>query len=303
MKNNRPALGGLPTREGVGPSCVSLPAGNWPTITDFLAQRFPDIPRAVWLDRMAAGEVFDEFGEAVTPARAYRGHMRLYYYRTLPAETRIPFDEELLFQDDHLVVVDKPHFLPVTPSGHYLQETLLVRLKNRLGIAELSPIHRIDRETAGLVLFSAQPQERAAYQDLFRQREVSKWYEAIAPWRDDLTFPRVCTSRIVEGQPFFRQTEVAGIPNSETRIELLEVNGPLARYGLSPVTGKKHQLRVHMFSLGLPIVNDRVYPPLEPTPEDDYRYPLQLLAQSIAFDDPFTGERRQFSSKRRLELP
>lgn len=300
---DKPALGGLPTREGVGPSCVSLPTGNWSTITDFLAQRFPDIPRAVWLERMAAGEVFDEFGEAVTPARAYRGHMRLYYYRTLPAETRIPFDEELLFQDDHLVVVDKPHFLPVTPSGHYLQETLLVRLKNRLGVAGLSPIHRIDRETAGLVLFSVQPQERAAYQDLFRQREVSKWYEAIAPWRDDLTFPRVCASRIVEGQPFFRQAEVAGPPNSETHIELLEISGPLARYGLSPVTGKKHQLRVHMHALGLPIVNDRVYPPLDPTPEDDYRYPLQLLARRIAFDDPFTGKRREFSSKRCLELP
>lgn len=295
--------GGLTTREGVSPSCVSLPAGNWDTITDFLVQRFPDIPRAMWLERMATGEVFDEFGEAVTPARAYRGHMRLYYYRTLPAETRIPFDEELLFQDEHLVVVDKPHFLPVTPSGHYLQETLLVRLKSRLGIAGLSPIHRIDRETAGLVLFSVRPEERAAYQDLFRQREVSKWYEAIAPWREDLTFPRVCTSRIVEGQPFFRQTEVPGTPNSETHIELLEVSGPLARYGLSPVTGKKHQLRVHMYALGLPIVNDRVYPPLDPTPEDDYRYPLQLLAQSIAFDDPFTGERRQFTSKRRLKLP
>ena len=300
---DKPALGGLRMREGVGPSCVSLPAGNWPTITEFLVQRFPDIPRAMWLERMAAAEVVDEFGEAVTPARTYRGHMRLYYYRSLPAETRIPFDEELLFQDDHLVVVDKPHFLPVTPSGHYLQETLLVRLKNRLGIAELSPIHRIDRETAGLVLFSVQAQERAAYQDLFRQREVSKGYEAIAPWRPELTFPRVRTSRIVEGQPFFRQAEVAGAANSETHIELLEVSGPLARYGLSPVTGKKHQLRVHMYALGLPIVNDRVYPPLDPTPEDDYRYPLQLLAQRIAFDDPFTGQRRQFSSNRRLELP
>jgi len=299
----KPALGGLPTREGVRPSCVSLPAGDWPTITDFLVQRFPDIPRAVWLERMATGEVFDEFGEAVTPARPYRGHMRLYYYRALPLETRIPFDEELLFQDEHLVVVDKPHFLPVTPSGHYLQETLLVRLKKRLGIAGLSPIHRIDRETAGLVLFSVKPEERAAYQDLFRQREVSKWYEAIAPWRAELAFPRVCTSRIVEGHPFFRQAEVPGTPNSETHIEVLEVKGLLARYGLSPVTGKKHQLRVHMHALGLPIVNDRVYPPLDPTPEDDYRYPLQLLAQSIAFNDPFTGERRQFSSKRRLVWP
>ena len=299
----KPALGGLPTREGVSPSCVSLPAGNWATITDFLVQRFPAISRELWLARMAGGEVIDEFGEPVTAARPYRGHMRLYYYRTLPPETRIPFDEELLYQDEHLVVVDKPHFLPVTPSGHYLQETLLVRLKNRLGIAGLSPLHRIDRETAGLVLFSVQPKERAAYQDLFRQREVSKRYEAIAPWRADVTFPRSCISRIVEGQPFFRQTEVEGTPNSETHIDLLEVSGALARYHLSPVTGKKHQLRVHMYALGLPIVNDRMYPPLDPTPDDDYRLPLQLLAQSIAFDDPVTGQARYFQSARRLHLP
>ncbi len=296
-------FGGLPVREGVSPSCVSLPGGDWPTFTDFLVQRFPDIPRAVWLQRMGDGSVVDEFGEAVTPERAYRGHMRLYYYRALPPETRIPFDEELLFQDEHLVVMDKPHFLPVTPSGPYLQETLLVRLKNKLGLDSLSPLHRIDRETAGIVLFSVQPTERAAYQDLFRQRTVNKRYEAIAPWRADMAFPRVCSSRIVEGQPFFRQAEVPGPANSETHIDVLEVNGPLARYALSPVTGKKHQLRVHMFALGLPIVNDRVYPPQDPTPEDDYRFPLQLLAQAISFDDPFTKQRRQFSSKRRLELP
>jgi len=303
VKKQRIALGGLPTLEGVSPSCVSLPGGDWPTFTDFLVQRFPDISREVWLQRMAAGAVMDEFGEAVTPERPYRGHLRLYYYRALPPETRIPFDEELLFQDAHLVVVDKPHFLPVTPSGSYLQETLLVRLKNRLGLDGLSPIHRIDRETAGIVLFSVKPQERAAYQDLFRQRTVDKVYEAIAPWRADMPFPQVRRSRIVEGQPFFRQVEVDGPPNSETVIELLETRGPLARYRLRPVTGKKHQLRVHMNALGLPIVNDRVYPPLDPTPEDDYNFPLQLLAQTISFDDPFTGERRQFGSKRRLEFP
>ncbi len=299
----RPALGGLPTLDGVSPSCVSLPGGDWPTITDFLLHRFPAIAREVWLDRMTQGLVADEFGQAVTENRAYQGHMRVYYYRALPPEERIPFDEEILFQDEHLVVADKPHFLPVTPSGHYLQETLLVRLKNRLGIADLSPIHRIDRETAGLVLFALQPHERAAYQDLFRQREVHKHYEAVAPWRSGMSFPRVCTSRIVEGQPFFRQTEVPGTANTETLIDVLQVSGALARYGLNPVTGKKHQLRVHMNSLGLPIVNDRMYPPVDPTPDDDYRYPLQLLAKEIAFDDPFTGLKRRFSSKRHLDLP
>ena len=157
-----PAHGGLPTRHGVSPSCVGLPAGDWPTFTDFLVQRFPALDRSVWLDRMAAGLVADEFGDLVTPDRPYRGHMRLYYYRALAAEPAIPFEAAVLFQDEHLVVADKPHFLPVTPSGSYLQETLLVRLKNQLGIDSLIPIHRIDRETAGLVIFCVQPTERDA---------------------------------------------------------------------------------------------------------------------------------------------
>lgn len=286
----------MPTRAGISPSCVGLPAGNWPSITEFLVERFPAISREVWLQRMCDGLVVDEFGEAVTAERAYRGHMRVYYYRALDEERRIPFEETVLFRDEHLVVADKPHFLPVTPSGNYLQETLLVRLKNRLGLDGLAPIHRIDRETAGLVLFSVNPSERDAYQGLFRRHEVTKRYEAVAPWLGDIGFPLTRKSRIVEDQPFFRQREVAGEPNSETRIDVIEVRGGLARYALSPVTGKKHQLRVHMNALGLPLRNDRMYPPVDVTPDDDYRYPLQLLAKSIAFTDPLTGKPRQFES-------
>lgn len=293
---------GLPTRNGVSPSCVGLPAGDWPTITDFLVQRFPAISRDVWLGRMQAGLVVDEFGQAVTPERTYRGQMRVYYYRALPSEARVPFEETVLYQDAHLVVADKPHFLPVTPSGPYLQETLLVRLKNRLGIPDLVPIHRIDRETAGLVLFSAQPAGRNAYQALFREHRITKHYEAIAPWRPDLEFPLTRRTRIVEDQPFFRQLEVPGEANSQTHIRVLEVRGEAARYALSPVTGKKHQLRVHMCALGMPIVNDRMYPPVAVTPDDDYRHPLQLLAKSIAFVDPLTGQAREFQSLLSLRL-
>jgi tRNA pseudouridine32 synthase / 23S rRNA pseudouridine746 synthase len=296
------AYGGLPTRHGVSPSCVGLPAGDWPTFTDFLVERFPAITRPTWLERMAAGLVVDEFGAAVTPARAYRGHMRLYYYRALEIETRIPFEAAVLFQDEHLVVADKPHFLPVTPSGHYLQETLLVRLKNQLGLDSLTPLHRIDRETAGLVLFSVQPGERDAYQALFRRHEVSKHYEAIAARRPELQFPLRRKSRIVEDEPFFRQREVPGEPNSETLVDLRQTEGELARYALSPVTGKKHQLRVHMNALGIPILNDRIYPPVDVTPDDDYTRPLQLLARSIAFNDPISGQQRQFESRFRLLL-
>lgn len=279
-----------------------MPAGDWPTFTDFLVQRFPAITREVWLERMAARLVVDEFGGIVTPERPYRGHMRLYYYRALEIEVRIPFEAAVLFQDEHLVVADKPHFLPVTPSGHYLQETLLVRLKNQLGLDTLIPIHRIDRETAGLVLFSVQPGERDAYQALFRQREVSKHYEAIAPWRPELQFPLQRRTRIVEDEPFFRQREMPGEPNSETLVDVLEIKDDRARYALSPVTGKKHQLRVHMSALGIPIHNDRMYPPVEVTPEDDYAQPLQLLAKSIAFTDPLTGRPRQFESRLSLKF-
>ena len=296
------AYGGLPTRHGVSPSCVGLPAGDWPTFTDFLVERFPAITRQTWLERMAAGLVVDEFGAAVTPQRPYRGHMRLYYYRALAGETRIPFEAAVLFQDEHLVVADKPHFLPVTPSGHYLQETLLVRLKIQLGLDSLTPLHRIDRETAGLVLFSVRPGERDAYQALFRRHEVSKHYEAIAARRPELLFPLRRKTRIVEDEPFFRQREVPGEPNSETLVDVLQTEGELARYALSPVTGKKHQLRVHMNALGSPILNDRMYPPVEVTPDDDYALPLQLLARSIAFSDPISGQLRQFESRFRLLL-
>ena len=287
---------GLPTKNGVGPSCVGLPAGNWPTITDFLVERFPAIERHVWLERMAQHLVIDEFGELVTLNRPYPKHLRIYYYRAVDEEARIPFDEAILYQDQHLIVADKPHFLPVTPSGHYLQETLLVRLKKRLGLDTLIPIHRIDRETAGLVLFSVNPKERNAYQALFRDHAVLKHYEAIAPWRGDLELPLVRKSRIVEDEPFFRQREVAGTANSETHIDVLEISGAQAKYALSPVTGKKHQLRVHMNALGMPITNDRMYPPVADTPKDDFTLPLQLLAKSIAFTDPVTGQDRRFES-------
>lgn len=302
MKKKPLPHGGLPTRDGVGPSCVSVPAGHWPTFTDFLVERFPAITREIWLQRMDAGLVADEFGERVTAQHPYRGHLRLYYYRALPAEPRIPFEATVLYQDAHLVVADKPHFLPVTPSGHYLQETLLVRLKNLLHLDSLTPIHRIDRETAGLVLFSVAPSERDAYQGLFRQHAITKHYEAIAPWHADLQFPLVRKTRLVEDALFFRQCEVAGEANSETHIAVLQTSGARARYALSPVTGKKHQLRVHMQALGLPILNDRIYPQLEITPPDDYAAPLQLLAKSIAFTDPVTGQARQFESQLGLKL-
>ena len=304
----------LQVKNGVGPSVVGLPKDDlsqWRTITDFLVDRFPAIPRATWLQRMADGDVEDEFGVRVTQDRPYQGHIRVYYYRDLEVEPCIPFDEIILHQDEHLIVVDKPHFLPVTPSGKYLQETALVRLKRKLGLDDLVPIHRIDRDTAGLVLFSVQPATRDAYQALFRDRAVHKTYEAIAPWRSDLVFPLTRHSRIIEdkseGRGFMTQTEVEVTPNAPlnalTHIQVLEVKGNLALYQLKPVTGKRHQLRVHMNVLGIPIQGDGIYPVLTPEGQIDYDNPLQLLAKSIEWLDPISKEVRRFESRRELYLP
>jgi len=287
-----------PARNGVGPSCIGLPAGSWPLTLDFLAERFKAIPRDVWHQRMRQGDVVDEHGVQLTPESTYQGHRRVYYYRAVPDEPRIPFDEVIVFQDDQLIVVDKPHFLPVMPSGGYLRETVLVRLKQKLGIDTLVPIHRIDRDTAGLVMFSVQPETRAAYHALFSQRVIKKTYEAIAPWREGLALPMTLESRIVEAGHFMLQHEVSGAPNAVTHLDVLEVRGDLARYQLRPVTGKRHQLRVHMASLGLPILGDGLYPTLTPEGQVDYAHPLQLLAKSIEFIDPINARIRHFESER-----
>lgn len=284
----------------MGPSCVALPPGPWPTMADFLAERFPAISAATWQVRMQQGELVDEGGQPVTPGQPYRHGTRLYYYRSIADEPRVPFDEVLLHQDEQLVAVDKPHFLPVTPGGRYLQETLLVRLKRRLGIATLTPLHRLDRETAGVVLFAVRPDTRGAYQALFAQRQVHKHYEAIAPWRPELNFPLIHRSRLVQDAHFLRMCEAPGEPNTETRLEVLEVQGDWARYRLTPITGRTHQLRVHCAALGMPIHGDRIYPQLLPADTDDPTQPLQLLARSIAFADPCTGAPRQFDSQQTL---
>lgn len=294
----------LPTRDGVGPSCVGLPQGPWPTIAEFLMARFPAITREAWMARIEANDVIDEHGVPVTAQRRYQAPLRVYYYRTLDAEVRIPFDEQVLFQDDQLVVVDKPPFLPVTPTGKYLQESLLVRLKRKLKLDDLVPLHRIDRSTAGLVLFSVRPETRGAYQAMFPERRIAKHYEAVVRWQPGVSsVPGTYRSRLVDDEHFMRVKEEAGEPNSETRIVVEQVAGGHALLKLSPVTGRKHQLRVHCMALDMPIVNDPIYPTLLPPDSDDFDRPLQLLAKSVAFQDPVSGELRSFTSPRSLSLP
>ena len=294
----------LPTRDGVGPSVVSVPAGTWPSLLDFLAARMPAIQRSEWAQRLQQGLVLQENGQCALPDQACQTGQRFFYYRNVTDEPVLPLQARTVFEDDHLLVADKPHFMPVTPSGPYVQQSLLVQLKRLTGCADLVPLHRIDRETAGLVLFGKRLHERDAYHALFREKQIHKTYHAVAAFKPELNLPRHHASRLVPGEPFFRTQEVPGVPNSETRISLLHTDGLRALYQLEPVTGKRHQLRVHMASMGIPIEGDPFYPILrrgidEP---EDFSQPLQLLAHAVQFADPHTGQARAFQSQHRLQL-
>ncbi len=293
----------LPVCHGVAPSRVYLPDGPWVTVLEFLVERFRFMEPQILRERLELGVIVDGAGTSQRVDTPYRARQWLWYYRDVPHEAPVPFDLDVLFRDEHLVVVDKPHFLASTPGGRYVRETALTRLRDQLNLPLLCPIHRLDRETAGVMMFCVAPASRAAYQTLFQYHRVAKEYEAVAPWRDDLMLPCVHRSRLQTAQPHFMVREMAGEPNSETRIELVQRMGTLARYRLLPRTGRKHQLRVHLSALGIPICNDPFYPvPRARREDDDYEHPLQLLARAIEFDDPFSGSRRRFESRRRLAL-
>ena len=313
---------------GVSASKVGVPANTQLTALDFLCARFPAIQREVWLKRFDEGRVLNAIGQRIEPAQRLLSESHLHYFREVSDEPTLPFKAQIIFQDAHLVVADKPHFMPVTPGGQYVQQSLLVQLKQQLNLPELSPIHRIDRETAGLVVFSVRAQDRDAYQALFRLREVDKTYEAIAAAPESsplrLEFPLTHKSRMVEDVQFFRMRELGAdeiqeceIWNSETWIDCIErldgndsvmpslTTSPpaLARYVLKPVTGQRHQLRVHMNALGLPLVGDQFYPVVKRAADapDYFDAPLQLLAKRISFNDPLSQTPRCFESLQQLK--
>lgn len=292
-----------PMLHGVTASKVFLTAQNeHDTIYGFLCAHFPHIQAIEWQQRFDDGLVFDLSGEKLTRYSPYQNNQHIYYYRFLAHEITVPFEHEIIFENDDLLVVDKPHFLTMTPTGQYVQQTLLVRLKQQTGNAELTPIHRLDRETAGIVLFSKRPETRGLYQQLFATRQIEKIYHAIAPYNSELSFPTTTQYRMEKGEPFYTMQIIDGQMNSETRIELLEHNNIWAKYCLYPKTGKQHQLRVHLNALGLPIRHDPFYPTVAHKADDDFSQPLQLLAKALSFEDPVTKKKMRFISQKDLLL-
>ncbi|WP_372392478.1 pseudouridine synthase [Xanthomonas sp. NCPPB 3582] len=285
-----------PIRDGVPASRFQLPAGPWSTVLEALCASFPGVDVAIWRARFARGRVLDAQQQVMDVDAPYRLGAELHYFREVVDEPVIAATESVVHADAQLIVACKPHFLPVVPAGAYVRQTLLTRLALRLDNPSLVPLHRIDRDTAGLVLFSANPATRGVYQALFRERRIRKHYLAVAAPLPGLTFPYVHRSRLQPGEPFFRMRECMGEPNSETVIDVVARGTDTWTYRLEPVTGRKHQLRVHMAALGAPILHDRFYPELQEQQPDDLERPLQLFAHTLAFDDPITGEPRDFTA-------
>ncbi|SFY48099.1 Ribosomal large subunit pseudouridine synthase A [Streptomyces sp. F-1] len=281
---------------------VRLPAdGAWPTVREHLVERLTGAAPGMVEAMFHAGRIIGADGRAVPPDAPYRPGMFVWFHRELPAETPVPFPVTVVYRDAHIVVADKPHFLATTPRGGHVAQTALARLRHELGVPTLTAAHRLDRLTAGLVLFTVRPEERGAYQTLFRDRRVRKEYEAVAPYDASLALPRTVRSRIVKERGALAAREVEGEPNAETRVELLERREGLGRYRLLPRTGQTHQLRVHLNALGVPILGDPLYPVVaDPVPAGDFRRPLQLLARALEFTDPVTGVEHAFTSGRAL---
>lgn len=295
----------LPIRDGVGATRLHVPrTGPWPTVSAYMVERFFHLDGERLLKRFDDGEIVSFDGSALTRDTPLGAEEFVWYYREPSVELDVPFDVDILHHDDDLLVVDKPHFLPTTPAGKYVQNTALVRLRRELDIPDLTPIHRLDRATAGLLMFSTRPQTRGAYQMLFQNRAIEKVYEAVSAkptdWRDPLPLTVRMHIEKLRGQVCV-VVDPAREPNSETLIELIDADDHVIHTLLRPHTGKMHQLRVHLASIGIGILHDNLYPVLTDERPDDHDRPLQLLAREVRFTDPLSGRDRMFVTRRALQ--
>jgi tRNA pseudouridine32 synthase/23S rRNA pseudouridine746 synthase len=291
------------------PARIRLPKLASPpsTILEYLCEHFSQVEKEVWIARITAGKVRSDEDIAVTAATPYRHGITIFYFREVEKEEEIPFREKIIFENDHLLVADKPHFLPTTPAGGSVNECLLYRLQRSTGTADLAPLHRLDRETAGLILFSKVRAERQIFTRMFVSGEINRRYEALAHVSGSSEGVEgrewLVENRLEPGDPWFRMRIAPGEVNARTRIVLKNIREGIGHFELEPRTGKKHQLRIHMMSLGFPILNDEFYPELKLRSRGDYSSPLQLLAREIRFRDPISGAEFAFESERRLASP
>lgn len=270
-----------------------------PTVLSFLIERFQQVGSDVWQARMADGKVHWQDGCLITIDTPFKPRARVYYYREVKSEAKVPFEEKILYQDEQIILAFKPHFLALHPSGNFVNECLVNRLRIKTGIETLVPAHRLDRATAGIVLVIVKPESRSLYHDLFKHHQITKEYQALAKLtpellaqsqQGELQLPLHWTvkNRMVKGEPSFTMKVVEGEPNTHSEITLIDINEGIGLFNLSPITGRTHQLRVHMQSLGMAILNDKCYPNLLPKSDDDYSRPLKLVAKRLAFNDPVT---------------
>ena len=297
----------LPQRHGLDAAWVRTPDTHeggeppWATMRAFLMQRLP--ARAMVADMLESGEFVDQAGLSLTGDEPFLPHAFVWFHRALAPETSAPFPIDVLEVNERFVVADKPHFMATTPRGAHVIETALVKLRVALDLPELAPAHRLDRLTAGVLVLTTRREFRGAYAGVFQSGNAHKTYDALAPFDPTIEFPRRIVGRIEKRRGSLQAEIVAGEPNAETIVEIAEARGAYAQYRLTPTTGKTHQLRVHMASLGLPIVGDSLYPTVMDVAADDFTAPLQLIARSLRFRDPIDGTPREYTSRFELRWP
>lgn len=301
----------LPPRDGLGASRARVPDGVSTSAFAFLSRiiaeqrhRHPEDNDAAVRRRFAAGEVVLRDRTPLRPDSELSAGTDIFFYRRPAPETPVPYEIATVYEDENILIVDKPPFLATMPRAAHITETVTVRLRRATGNEELTPAHRLDRMTSGLLLLTKRREIRGAYQEMFARREVYRRYEAVAAYDPSLQ-PGQWAHHIVKRHGELASTILADEPpNSFTNFlgasplsaaenqdlrQRYGLEGDFARYALEPITGRTHQLRVQMLDNRVPILGDPVYPTPQPFGKEDFTAPMLLRCETIRFTDPITN--------------